>query len=757
MKKIDFKYIYSHSFLFSLKLAIENNEKLINEIIQQIYQSFEQLRQSLLNFESTNKISSPEVCLNDLNQIFNRLIDLKLNNYSDVMNMFEIILKNYLDLIDMNQFIDIIAHRYACKSNIVFASFFESFNPEGALELTHKMPIKVRQQTYYRILDQICSSKRIHSFLNNELLISIDDKHIKRIVSNFCGLILILVLKILNSLNVKLLDIELKKYQNNLFIPFIKFIDEYFLTSQCSQHDVLIRHILEFLHMVSDQPLTIPIFINAKCPQACLRWLSLPYLNAYEYIHCLQIVYNIARHDQGVIILNECQCYSVLMQFNTDILNNQMDFIIDKNWYEDLQLIYFMTIVLIIDPNELGAESTDWYITYRLLPVISTSMLSRTFRHRKFHISEFMIILMKLCTNDNFIHSISTKKKYELSQDVFDSLDFLLHCVEIERVDYNFLSLDVLTITASANILWSISFHDRYKDKLIENIEIINRLVAFESSDTIDKILPNIYIPRHMSPLKRAMDGILQNLYPKSNADLDIGSSTKSKSVGSLMISYSHVDIDFCRQLYDTFSTIPELSISIDFNSGKYSWKDIAQTIVQSDLVVFLLSQNFFNSKSCRQEFIYVTDTLKKPFIPVFIDTEYEAIEWLKIRINEVKHICFDENDFLNICNQLISMIKENLSLNITVTKNTFDIEQWFHKNNLMLELQEFYQFQTGNELLLYAEAILGTLWTKEYERIRTRFEEKFKQKQLCLSPHDFLKFINALNALKSKNLSSTA
>ncbi|CAF5224895.1 unnamed protein product [Rotaria magnacalcarata] len=95
--------------------------------------------------------------------------------------MFEIILKNYLDLIDMNQFIDVIAHRYACKSNIVFASFFESLNPEGALELTHKMPIKVRQQTYYRILDQICSSKRIHSFLNNELLISIDDKHIKRI------------------------------------------------------------------------------------------------------------------------------------------------------------------------------------------------------------------------------------------------------------------------------------------------------------------------------------------------------------------------------------------------------------------------------------------------------------------------------------------------------------------------------------------------------------------------------------------------
>ncbi|CAF3909218.1 unnamed protein product [Rotaria sordida] len=61
------------------------------------------------------------------------------------------------------------------------------------------------------------------------------------------------------------------------------------------------------------------------------------------------------------------------------------------------------------------------------------------------------------------------------------------------------------------------------------------------------------------------------------------------------MISYSHIDIDFCRKLYDVFSILPELSVSVDFISSKYLWQEIAQTIEQSDLVLLLISNNFFS------------------------------------------------------------------------------------------------------------------------------------------------------------------
>ncbi|CAF3202296.1 unnamed protein product [Rotaria sp. Silwood2] len=679
----------------------------------------------------------------------------------DVINLYEIILKNYLDLIDTNQFIDIIAHRYANKNNIVFSSFFESLAQEDTLDAVRKISFKARQQKYYRILDQISSSKRINSFLKNEL--SISSNNILRIVANFCGLILIMVLRILNGLNMKLLDIELRKYQNTLFIPFITFIDKHIVYNQSSQNNILIKEILEFLNRTSDQTLTIPIFINANCSQACLRWLSFSYLNAYEYANILRIIYNIARHDEGVVILNKCQCHKILIQFNTEILPRQIDFIIDKKWYEDLQLIYFMILILIVDSNELITESTNWFIAYRLSPAIFDGILSRTYRHQKFHISELMIILMRLCTNDNFIHCISHKQYFTFPHDVLNVLNFLLHCVAIERFDFSVLSLDVLTVMALANILWSMSFHDRYKNTLIENIQIINRLIEFETSDIIEKILPNIYIPRHMSSLKRSIDGIWQNLHPSLPANQEINSLTKIKSICSLMISYSHIDIDFCRQLYNVLSIFPELSISVDFNNSKYLWKEISQTIEQTDLVLFIISNNFFNSKSCRQELIYVTNTLKKPFISVFINGNYQVTGWLKSQISESKYIHFEEKDFLDTCNELLSLIKQSLSINMSLVKNTSDVKQWnekevkqwFNNNNLMSELHGFYQFQNGNELLLYTQAILTFSWTKEYERIKIRFEEKFKQQQQYLSPHEFLKFINALKHLKNKNLSS--
>lgn len=222
------------------------------------------------------------------------------------------------------------------------------------------------------------------------------------------------------------------------------------------------------------------------------------------------------------------------------------------------------------------------------------------------------------------------------------------------------------------------------------------------------------------------------------------------------MISYSHSNIDFCRRLYGMLSQHPELSISFDINNGKYLWKEIEETIQDSDLILFLISNDFFSSKSCRQEFIYVTDTLKKAFIPISITTDYQITGWLKNQTTELKHIRFAENDFMNSYENLLLMINKTLSINISLVKNIFNIKQWFIDNNIKSELYEFYQFENENELLLYAQAIKTSLWTKEYERIKSRFEQKFKPQELHLSPHDFSKFINALERLNKKTIRST-
>jgi hypothetical protein len=151
-----------------------------------------------------------------------------------------------------------------------------------------------------------------------------------------------------------------------------------------------------------------------------------------------------------------------------------------------------------------------------------------------------------------------------------------------------------------------------------------------------------------------------------------------------------------------------------------------------------------------------VTDTLKKLFFPVFIDPDFKPSGWLHQRIARLKSIRFGQKDFSTTCEELLVLINENLSMNISLLNNSLEvakwndqeIKQWFIKCNLIPELYEFYHFQNGNELLLYAHATLAFVWTKEYERIKLRFEEKFKEQEQNLSRDQFLQFIYALKRL---------
>jgi hypothetical protein len=356
-------------------------------------------------------------------------------------------------------------------------------------------------------------------------------------------------------------------------------------------------------------------------------------------------------------------------------------------------------------------------------------------------ISEVLIILMKFFTNDTIMY-------YILHHDLCPKfLTVILNNSSMgsEKNLYKFIEeedeeLRVLSINAIGNIFWSISFDDQYKNSLIQNMSLIKKLETYSN----DNMALYIHIPYQMSSLKRAMDGIFYNLYPSKSNPLN-------KQKGSLMISYSQVNINFCRDLYDMLSKLPELTINVDFKNGKYSWKEIAETLEQSDAVIFLLSKEFYSSKSCRQEFIHVTDRLKKTYFPIFIDLDSKPPGWIHKHVTRVKSIHFGEKDFLNTCEELVTLINDNLSLNISLTNdfsdvtkwNDNEIKQWFIDHEIILELYEFYHFQNGNELLLYANAILEFPWIKEFDRVKVRFQNKQN-----LSQGQFLQFIHALKQL---------
>ena len=708
------------------------------KVIKQVHELLEQL--------SSSQISSLSDILFQLTDILNNLSDEKIYTASFSFTVFDTILNKYIKLFDNDEFIDAICHHYSIENNNFLRNLFHIIDHYDFKTVIKLMPIKTQRRICFSLFDHINSSITIRSYLQNYENINITLIHT-------CSFILYTVLKVFQSLNFKLTNNDLEKYQ--IFKLFITFIDEYFVKKEHlrineKQDYSLIIEILHFIWDITCETSTIPIFINANCPQACLRWLVLPYLDVYEYGSIIHILKNIACHDQGTVILKKFQSEKILRQFKNEIFNLKFDLIIHQEKQTDIHRLLALLLVLVVEPDELYINRIDRDLINQVLLYTKTALTSPTFLDdNHYDISLYLIAIMKLCTNDNVIDYIFQQDQYPMY--FLTILTTMLSIMENRDIDDDYLRNDVLAIMALANILWSISFHDRYKNDLIQNINLIKKLEAFRVSDTTNNTLPYIYIPYQMSSLRRSLDGIYQNLYPSLPSKIEIKSTNCP-----VMISYSHINIDFCRQLYDVLSKLPELTISIDINNGKYLWKEIAQTIQQSKVILVLISKEFFYSKSCRQELMYITDTMKKLFFPIFIDKDFKPTGWLHERITRLKYVRFGEKDFMVTCQELLSLINENLSMNISldrdslyITKwNDIKIKQWFTNNNIIPELYDFYHFHNGMELLLYAQATLAYPWTKEYERIRLRFEEKFKQQEQSLSEDQFLQFIYALKRL---------
>ncbi|CAF0903405.1 unnamed protein product [Adineta steineri] len=728
----------------------------MNENFQQIHQLFEQLRQSLIK-TSTH---SPESILNNLANTCSNLIKLEWLTPIDTLDMFEYMLKNCLELLDMTQFIDIIVQYYTTSCLNFFHKISASFNKICEFNLIDNMTCKARQQMYYRLLDQLSASTRMACFLKNDLSFeSTEIDHLQRTITNFCGSLLIIILRYLVLLHGRWINIELDKYQNTIFIPFMTFLDKCFTINKHLHNKILVTEILIFLLRTSSKTQTIPIFIHINYIQACLRWSSLPYLTGYDYLYILGILYNIARHDDGLMLLSSGEYDKILYQFRPEIANTMIIFILYHDTLRTFYLNYFMMMILCF--NKFDNYDINTFVTDYLIPTILNASMSSTNEDLNFHLSELWIIIMKLCTWNNYIDHILQNNEFPtFFADILSSCLYYTENTQLDDISNR------VTVMALINILWNISFHDRYKIVLIEHTELIKRLELIRSTDTVDKVVHNIYIPRYIPSLRRAIDGLWHNLYPLSLVKSNNLTSISNKLVHSLVISYSQVDITFCRQIYDIFNKLPQLSISVDFNNGKYLWKEIAETIEQSHLILFLISKDFYNSPACRQEFFYAIYTLKKKFIPVFINTDYQASSWLRSPLTRSKHIRFGNEDFMHTCDELLSMINEYLSIKIPPIStpkslsdakqwNNQDVQQWFIRNNILSELYDFYQFQNGNELLLYGQAISSSTWINEYGRIKLRFEEKYKQKNQQLSSYDFSNFISALERLKNKNISS--
>jgi hypothetical protein len=297
----------------------------------------------------------------------------------------------------------------------------------------------------------------------------------------------------------------------------------------------------------------------------------------------------------------------------------------------------------------------------QLLQSVSNASKSEEYKDDGFHISEPLVVLVKLFNDDRALDYILQHAQVEL--DASSTLEFFVNLLLKfnDTVSSEKDPLKQLTCTALVNILWSVSFQDhyQYKRQLKNNQYLMILLEKFSNSVEINDTVASRtqYVPKYIESIQTAAKGILLNIYEKvSTVNMENHSTLLSAPEGEsvvemlvpqpiqtqhsvvdtnnsnkpmIMISYSHDDKTLCYQLEEELKRNEQFDVWIDKNycATGDSWEHIARGIKQSQVILCLITKHY-TSKSVRREVIYAIDRLDKPLLPVFV-LKPDLPEWL--------------------------------------------------------------------------------------------------------------------------------
>jgi hypothetical protein len=325
----------------------------------------------------------------------------------------------------------------------------------------------------------------------------------------------------------------------------------------------------------------------------------------------------------------------------------------------EIKILCCMTLALLSTPEQIKNDRKHMNNALdQLLQSVSNASMSKEYKDGGFHISEPLVVLVKLFNDDRALDYILQHAQVEL--DAPSKLEFFINL--LVKFNNNVHSekdlLKQLTCTALVNILWSVSFQEnyQYRRQLKNNQDLMKLLQIFSNSDGLNETGANStqYVPKYIESIQTAANGILLNINekplivnvenhsgpsppPKGERIVDALVSQRSvvdnnKNRGNkpmIMISYSHDDKVLCYQLEEELKRNEQFDIWIDKNycAAGDSWEHIARGMKQSQVILCLITKNY-TSKSVRREVIYAIDRLDKPLVPVFV-LKPDLPEWL--------------------------------------------------------------------------------------------------------------------------------
>ncbi|CAF4480313.1 unnamed protein product [Rotaria sp. Silwood2] len=475
----------------------------------------------------------------------------------------------------------------------------------------------------------LLSKPQIHSYLNNDKHTKLPHKEVYKCINN---LLLSLVHDKITLAPFVNTDSTTRKY-TDIFSAMYKrvkrdlqfSIDIEQLTVPDNQTTCFI---LSFFWNLSDRTVIVPWLLGIGLVESmleCLKIIEIPSETAQQII---SIIHNISRHDEGADEINKFDGLLILK----NIQSNSSEALDDLN-----NLLISMAIALLSTSKQIRSDNKRMNkILNQLLQI--TIQAAETEDHRgeyRFHVSEPLTVFSKLFVDDHSLEYVLSHAETDPQLDITSTINLFINLfMKFRNAFTEKNQLEQFTCTALLNILWSISFQDRYKTKLQQNKDFLNAINSL-AIDNGEKIVDE-YVSRSMESMTKAANGILYNLNEISDGrKTDIVDCHLVPNSGGekpmIMISYAHGNNPFCDKLLVELGKKGNLfGIWIDRNycsSNEDLWEKIALGIKQSNLILCLLSQDYYNSKSCRKEAIFAIKR-KKSIIPSYIGEPGDC-DWL--------------------------------------------------------------------------------------------------------------------------------
>ncbi|CAF4364153.1 unnamed protein product [Rotaria sp. Silwood2] len=469
-------------------------------------------------------------------------------------------------------------------------------------------------------------------------------------------------------------------------------------------------YILNFFWNLSDRTIMVPWLLGIDLTKAMLECLKVKKLSLNTTRQIISIIHNISRHDDGADELKKFDGLVILKDMQSkysSVLGNEENLIIS------------MASILLSTPQQIRSDNKRMNkILNQLLQIIIDAAKSENYRDQDtkgFHVSEPLAVFTKLFTDDHSLKYVLNDAETNPRLDVSSKINLFVDLFMKFRDAFEEKNqLEQFTCIALLNILWSISFQDQYETILQKNqnfLKAIRNLASNYNENVVDH-----YAPRSMESVKKAANGILDNLYEirdsKTNdiADQQLASDTGDEKP-MIMISYAHANDQFCDKILAEIERKRDLCrIWIDryyLASNEDLWEKIARGIKQSKVVVCLLSQKYYDSKSCRKEATFAIKR-NKSIIPVYIGEPGDC-DWLEPEI--IKSTTFNQKKPV-----------EQWTVD--------DIHAWFSSHKVPDTLVKLYDFQSAAEIQEYAVKV-RTDPEKEFIKYQERYTKNYPGEEL--------------------------